>query len=70
MRIMNLQPLFINIIFNCFDVLLKVVNIHIVIKRFALAIKYSKKSKKKIVYKFGLKCDKNGFYKVKKNEMQ
>lgn len=66
MPITNLLYLYIHIIYNNFDIFLKNINIYIVIKRFVFIIKYSKKSKKKILYKIWLKYNKHKLYKVEK----
>lgn len=57
---MNLQPPPINMVYNSFDVLLKALNTYVATKRFILAIKHSKKSKKGILHKGSLECNKTG----------
>ena len=52
-------------VYNSFDILLKAVNTYAATEGFALAIKRSKKSKKGILCKVWLECDKSGSYKAK-----
>lgn len=63
---MNLQLFSTNIIYNSFDNFFKTINTYTIVERFVFAIKYSKKSKKRILCKVWLKCNKNRFYKIKR----
>ena len=63
---MNIQPPLTNVVYNSFDIFLKAVNTHAVTEGFTLVIKHSKKSKKAILCKVLLECNKSKSYKSKK----
>ena len=67
---MNLQRLPTHMVYNSFDIFFKAVNLHAATEGLVFAIKHSKKSKKGILYKVWLECDKSESYKVKKHKVQ
>ena len=67
---MNLQPSPIYMVYDSFDILFKAVNTYAATEGFAFAIKHSKKSKKGILCKVWLDCDKSGSYKAKGHGVQ
>lgn len=70
MYIINLQTSSINRVYDSFNDFFKAVNTYIATEEFIFVIKYSKKSKKKILRKVWPECDKSKSYKAKRYWVQ